>query len=61
MTQLAKDYGRAFFSIMKLIFYTERRDYTALYLNTRCRKLIICDPYDEVIRNTASLKNGVAE
>lgn len=26
----------------------------------RCRKVIISDPYDEVIKGIASLKNGIA-
>lgn len=46
---------------MKLIFRSDRKDYTDLYLKATCKKLMICDPYDEVIKNSSSLKNGVAQ
>lgn len=45
---------------MKLVFHNERMDYSALYLSLSCRKLMIYDPYDEVVDNLSSLKTGVA-
>jgi hypothetical protein len=46
---------------MKVIFNKDRKDYTEIYLKVGCKKMMICDPYDEVIKNASSLKNGVAQ
>lgn len=46
---------------MKIIFRQQRKDYSNVYMNqVRCRKVIIFDPYDEIIKGIASLKNGIA-
>lgn len=59
-TQVAKKFGRPAVFLLKLIFRSEAIDYSELYLNLSCRKLIIYDPLDDNIDNISSLKTGLA-
>jgi hypothetical protein len=49
------------YGIVKLVMYSDCMDISQLYLRINCKKLMVWDVKDEIIVNSASLKQRVIE
>lgn len=48
-------------TITKILFFREDKDFSKAYEEVSCRKLLIWDFMDEIIPDTASVKNGILQ
>ena len=58
---MSKDYGTLLSILNYIVFWRDQTDFAKIFYELKCNKVIINDPYDDVISNEASLKTGVAK
>lgn len=58
---MSKDYGTLLSILNYIVFWKDQTDFAKIFYELKCNKVIINDPYDDVISNQASLKTGVAK